>query len=47
MPRHFANTMRSPYFQIEERQNPVKCKCISCKIENLFKRWFNPKRKEK
>ena len=39
MPRYFSNVMKSPYFAANQ-QRPIKCNCLRCKIENLFKRFF-------
>ena len=42
-PKHFHKVMQSPYFRIDN-QTQSKCKCLECKIENLFIRFFNKKR---
>ncbi len=42
-PKHFQSVMMSPYFRMDN-QKPSKCKCLECKIENLFIKFFNKNR---
>jgi hypothetical protein len=42
-PNHFHRVMQTPYFRMEN-QAPLKCKCLECKIENFFIRFFNKNR---
>ena len=44
---HFAKTMRSPYFTMDEFQNGCNCNKIVCKIERYLKSKLSSKKTKK
>ena len=41
-PKHFGKVMTTPYFRMDQQVLSL-CKCLECRIENLFIRFFNKK----
>ena len=39
-PTHFGKVMRTPYFRMDQ-QVLSPCKCLECRLENFFIKFFN------
>jgi hypothetical protein len=44
-PKHFSKVMHTPYFRMDQ-QVLSNCKCLECKVENLFIKFFNKKQRK-
>jgi len=44
-PKHFGKVMHTPYFRMDQ-QVLSNCKCLECRIENFFIKFFKEKRKK-
>jgi hypothetical protein len=43
---HFAKTMRSPYFTMDEYQETCSCNKIACRLERYLKSFLSSKKKK-